>query len=303
MTNRLQEINNALEKLNAFKEDAAYSDRFYAIDENIRFLNAIKTVPSYVAWLFGRAGKIDGSRLLELTDFPIPEWDIKMHERLIEIQRRDKPGLIKPLINALVEFIKDQQGSVTLADLGAGGMEIERQLVVRLLAINYTGKLCIVGIDKSPTTHLIAKKNLAEIADRVEIVERETLNERELENIKVAARKNIIIVLCKNDIFELNTKFSDGYFDAVYHSLFKHHLFTEQQIALKKVSQHISKEVFEFDGFRSFIPHLFIQSLIAWKYPIFLGGTVFSMLRYIKKEQIPKSAKLFMNTAHYLFQS
>ena len=71
------EIDGILEKLRQFKNDPRYSDRLYAIAENIKFVEAMKSLPRYLWWLLTRAPKIDGARLLELTDFPVEEWDVK----------------------------------------------------------------------------------------------------------------------------------------------------------------------------------------------------------------------------------
>ncbi len=101
--NRNQEISDALVKLEAFRNDPAYKKDSYAIEENICFLEAIQTIPSYIKWLVTRAKKLDGSRLLELTDFPVEDWDISIHQKLIEMPTEDKPGLIKPLVNSLFD--------------------------------------------------------------------------------------------------------------------------------------------------------------------------------------------------------
>ncbi len=94
---RKKEIEQIILKLQTFRSNPTWSNQIYAIDENIAFLEAARSWPRFLKWVFGRMKKIDGSRLLELTDFPVPEWDIRMHERLIEIQRRKRPGLIEPM--------------------------------------------------------------------------------------------------------------------------------------------------------------------------------------------------------------
>src|SRR3989344_7267913 len=105
---RSQKIEEIISKLQSFRSDLAWSGQIYAIDENIVFLEAAKSFPRFLRWVLGKMGRIDGSRLLELTDFPVPEWDIKMHERLIEIQRRKRPGLIEPIVSAIVDFVKTE---------------------------------------------------------------------------------------------------------------------------------------------------------------------------------------------------
>mgnify|MGYP001584098075 FL=1 len=126
---RIIEIDGILEKLREFKSDSRYGDRLYAIEENIRFAEAMKSLPRYVWWLFTRAPKIDGSKLLELTDFPVEEWDVRMHGRLIEVERSKKIKLIKPLVDKISEFIFKENKPLILANLGAGGMEADRQVI------------------------------------------------------------------------------------------------------------------------------------------------------------------------------
>src|SRR3989338_7562039 len=105
MKKRRIDIEGILQKLREFKNDLRYSDRLYAIDENIRFAEAMVSLPRYVWWLLTRAPKIDGARLLELTDFPVEEWDVKMHGRLMEVERDKKIKLIKPLVDKISKFI------------------------------------------------------------------------------------------------------------------------------------------------------------------------------------------------------
>ena len=52
MINRNQKISDALVKLEGFRKNPAYKKDSYAIEENIRFLEAIKTIPSYIKWLY-----------------------------------------------------------------------------------------------------------------------------------------------------------------------------------------------------------------------------------------------------------
>jgi hypothetical protein len=288
MNNRILDIGSAQIKLEEFKKDPQYVSSLYAIEENIAFLEAIKSLPRYIAWLFGRAQKIDGTRLLELTDFPVEEWDIKMHSRLIGIQKQDRPGLIKPLVDAVVLFIQDQvkkeaKKDIVLADLGAGGAELDLQIAKRVLQMNVQQKIVILAIDKSLTTRKIALENLAEIKDKVELVEAGEVNMMQLDEIKRASKKNVIIVLCTNNIFELEKVFPKKYFDVVYHSLFKHHLGAVDSKRLDSVLVEIAKTIFEYDGFKNMliVP---LQTLVGWKYPNFLNAEIFSNLRFQTKK-------------------
>lgn len=293
------EINSILQKLREFKNDPQYGDRLYAIDENIKFAEAMKSLPRYAWWLLTRALKIDGARLLELTDFPVEEWDVKMHKRLMEVERNEKIKLIKPLVDTISEFIFQENRPLILANLGAGGMEADRQVISELIGRKYDKPIIFIGVDKSPITNKIAKENLNSLGKGIEIFDIDSLTKNRLEEI-AGANKGIAVILCKNNIFNLAVEFPPKYFDLVYDSLFKHHLSESDRERLDKIIKEISKKYLEYDGYRSW-PHTIPQSLVAWNNPVFLNGSIFSMLRYSRKDKLNfRGVSFFKNTAHYL---
>ncbi|MBI5400667.1 MAG: hypothetical protein HZB12_00920 [Candidatus Yonathbacteria bacterium] len=299
---RQEEIDAVLKKLAEFEAENTDERMAYAIRENIAFMKAARSLPRYLWWLFTVAPKLDGSRLLELTDFPVEEWDVAMHERLIALQKRKQPGLITPLVSAITEYIQRESRDLIIADLGAGGMEVDRQVAEWALKVGHPHTLTIVAVDKSPVTRRIADKNLKELADGVEIIETGELSADELERIRKNATKKILIVMCTNDIFALEQKFQSQYFDLVYHSLFRHHLNADEQEKLDRTIQAIGKRHFEFDGYKSWA-HGVIQSLFAWTSPVFLNGTIISMARYKTKNEANQESGdvlYYANTAHYL---
>lgn len=299
MKKRRMEIDGILQKLREFKNDPRYGDRIYAIGENIRFAEAMKSLPRYAWWLLTRAPKIDGARLLELTDFPVEEWDVRMHKRLMEVERSKKIKLVKPLVDRILKFIFDENRPLVLANLGAGGMEVDRQVISELIDKKYDKPIIFIGVDKSPITNKIAKENLNSLGKGIEIFDIENLTKDRLEEIK-KTNKGIAVVLCKNDIFNLGVEFPPKYFDLVYNSLFKHHLAESDKERLDKIIQNTSKKSLEYDGYRSW-PHTIPQSLAGWSNPVFLNGTIFSMLRYSKKNNLSfPNTSFFKNTAHYL---
>jgi hypothetical protein len=88
--------------------------------------------------------------------------------------------------------------------------------------------------------------------------------------------------MCTNDIFELEKSFRPGYFDLVYHSLFRHHLAPHQQERLDAVIVALSKRHMEFDGFK-YWPVVIAQTIVGWNYPNFLNGELFSNFRFHSK--------------------
>ena len=288
---RRQQIEKALAQLERFKADPAYADKRYALDANSVFLRAARSWLSYLWWLFMVAPKLDGSRLLELTDFPVEEWDVAMHDRLIALQKRKRPGLIAPLVGAIAEYLQKESRDVVMANLGAGGMEVDRQVASWALQTGYPHALTIVAVDKSPVTRRLAEKNLRELADQVEIVETNDLTQAELERLRKNAQKKVLIVMCTNDIFALDKTFQPGYFDLVYHSLFRHHLNPAEREKLDATISVLAKSHLEFDGYKNWavvIP----QTVVGWNYPHFLNGEFISNLRFEQKRNIAARASL-----------
>ena len=305
MSKRLEEIGSAIEKLEQLKHDPTFTEKMYAIEANVEFLNAIKTVPRYINWLFTKASKLDSAKLLELTDFPVPEWDIKMHKRLIEIERRDRPGLVKPIVDAVVDEVSKADRDMVVADLGAGGMEVDRQVAIRVAKSSSVHKLTIVAFDKSATTREIARENLTDISAEVEIVETGILTQTELESLRKKAAKKVLIIMATNDIFDLGNSFPEKYFDIAYHSLFKHHLDKMEQEKFDGVIVGLTNKIVEYDGYRDMII-IPLQTLVGWNYPHFLNAELFSNFRFETKNNVKKYAEekdrlsFYPSTGHYL---
>lgn len=278
------EIDGILQKLREFRNEPRYGDRLYAINENIKFAEAMKSLPRYAWWLLTRAPKIGGARLLELTDFPVEKWDVRMHGRLMEIERNKNIKLIKPLVDRILKFVFEENRPLVLANLGAGGMEVDRQVISELIDKKYDKPIIFIGVDKSPITNKIAKENLNSLGKGIEIFDIENLTKNRLEEI-IRTNKEIAVILCKNDIFNLGAEFPPKYFDLVYSSLFKHHLTEADKERLDKIIQNISKKSLEFDGYKNWLV-VPLQTLVGWNYPFFLNAEIFSNLRFKNKKSL-----------------
>lgn len=274
---RNEVIEGALKKLRVFEAQNTDEQRVYAIRENIVFMNAARSLPRYFWWLMTVAPKLDGLQLLELSDFPVEEWGVTMHERLVELQKRKRPGLIAPLVEAISEYIQKESRDLVIADLGAGGMEVDRQVAEWAIKKNCLHTLIIVATDKSRITRRIAAINLKELTN-VEIIETGEITQTGLDRLRANMQKKILVVMCTNDIFSLDQNFRPHYFDLVYHSLFRHHLNSSEQEKLARIIQVIGKKRFEFDGYKSWA-HGVLQTLFVWTSPVFLNGMIFSMAR------------------------
>lgn len=265
----------------------------YAIDELIHFFHAIQSWPKYLFWLFGRARTLDRARLLELTDLPFPRWDREMHLKLMEVESRDFPGLITPLVDRVVDAIL-QKGSdpFVTANLGCGGMEVERQILKRLHAKKHSGQVVFIGFDISATVHEIAKDNLRNVESDIVIHEVASLDSEKLVGILAQEKKRHVVILAKNDIFALPNHFKPGAFDVMYHTLFKHHLTAQQKENIDSVIEQLTRFGIEYDGYKSW-PHILIpHTLTAWKYPAYFNGTIFSDFRYFTKQELRQQSRV-----------
>ncbi len=277
----------------------------YAVDENLAFFKASQSAPAYISWLLFRAPKIAPERLLELTDFPLPDWVREMHEGLVEIERRKFPGLIKPLVDDIVEFIH-QKNPRLLVNFGCGGMEAERQVLERLKESGYQKRLIFIGVDKSSVVRQIATANLKGFEDVLEIYEVEELTQDFLNNLLDANITKHAIVLCGTDIFEMVKSFNERSFDLIFYSMFRHHLSESQKASLDRVAFRLAKAVIEYDNYKGWW-HLILPSIAIWNKPPLLNGAIFSRLKAPRRQELSArmssaSLKFFMKTGTYLLK-
>ncbi len=300
-------IDHILKDLATLKDNPSFSNQ-YAITELIAFFRAIKSYSTYIRWIIKRAPTLDRARLLELTDLPFPHWDRAMHEKLIEMESREFPGLITPLVNRLVELIEEKKtgGPFIALHLGSGGREVDRQVLKKLIDKKYPGHVVLIGVDISSVANELAKENLREAAPFVAIYETERLTKTELESILKKETGRHIIISAKNDIFSLSHDFPIGSFDVVYHTLFKHHLNDAQKEKLDKEVAPLGKRLLEYDGYRTWSP-VIPQTFIGWNHPVFLNAELFSDFRYLDREKLLPTFKngtyaFYSRVGTYLFE-
>ncbi len=305
LTTRKGIINHILADLKILENNPSFHNK-YAIRENIAFFEAIKSVPNYIKWLVQKAGKLDRTKLLELTDFPFPKWDREMHRKLIEMEKKDFPGLVAPLVNRVTELILAKKDRFIGVGLGCGGMEVERQVIKKLLEKNHPHQVVLIGVDKSPVTHEVARENLREVEPHIDIHEIENLNSSSLENLLKGDKHRHIVILCKNDIFKLPEHFPPQFFDVIYHSLFKHHLMGNHKAEMDSVVTSLRKCGLEYDGFKNW-PIIIPQTLTGWSHPAFFNAEIFSNFRFLEKHELMKiysglKLSFFKRTGTYLLE-
>lgn len=305
---RRVEIDGIIKDLEMLKLVKEQGINKYAVEENILFFKAIKSIFTYIHWLLFHVPKINNKKLLEITDFGVEKWDRKMHTKLIEIEKKKFPGLIEPLVKRIFFFIKESNKKQLIISLGAGGMEAERQVITRLIENKYKHQVVFVGVDRSETAQEIAQENIADLTNnksvvvkRIDFIDKEIIN-KELNNLK---NKQYLIIICRNNIFELNKNFSVDYFDLVFHTLFKHHLNDKESREIDLITKKVAKHTIEYDGYKSW-HEMVPQTIIGWSNPVFLNAEIFSNLRFAKKHIIRENNNnsqyklLFYSLGYYI---
>lgn len=274
-------------------ESEIYND---AILENINFFNNAKSFFSFYKWLYKKANKIKPENLLELMDFDsFSPYATELISSLAATERKIFPALINPLVRKIVKLIINRNQSLII-NIGCGAMEVERQIIARLIRAKNTKPVTFIGIDKSVHAHILAKQNLNKLKSKVDIIERENIDDDSLNEILTNVKGLYTVVLCKNDIFSFDKYFCNTSFDLAFNCFFKHHFDSNTSQEIDRLLFKFSKKIIEYDGINNNF-NSFIQSVFVWKNPVLLNGTVFSNLRYIKKNELqPNSPNLHVNT-------
>ena len=261
------------------------------VEETVRFFGAIRSIRGYVRWL-AHARRTDPSVLLELTDLPFERWDRAMHKSLIALERKTFPGLIRPLVQKIVKFVregKENSHPLLLAHFGGGGMEVDRQVIQLLIASQNNKPVIIVGFDKSPVAQDVALHNLSDIGSNVSVQFYDRLDQQMLRHLQENPPAQYTVCLCTADVLGLDLLFQTQTFDLVYHSLFKHHLSAEQKMKMDAIAINIARHVYEYDGYKHWFFVVLPHTLTAWNDPVFLNASILSDLRYQTKHQLLKN--------------
>lgn len=274
---RQRELSEIIADLRTYRRSAPES-MHYAIDENVYFMRAVRTFPGFLYWGFVHRRKMDGRRLFEIADMPLPRWEKRLYEGLSRVERKEFPGLSKPLRKLLAGYLSEKPGS-KLLDLGCGSMEAERQALVEL---HRTGKLqapLLVGVDLAPQAYAAIRENYADFEGPLEIKKISSL--KDIDRMSVSTPT--ILFYCGNALDAAQEQGSR--FDLIFSSRFRHHLDDGGKRQLDAISRSTAHHVVEYDDFltgMSWLPPF----TVAWYNPVLLAAGLFSHLRQPTKKEL-----------------
>lgn len=290
MNSRIKQIEEIQSQLKIFS--GKKPDLSYQIKALSDFFLSTENILKYLSWLILRAPRLNKEKIIEINDLDKPEWEKTMHKSLISVQEKKFPGIIEPLVEKIYkEIILASSTKVKLINLGSGGMEIEKQIIKKLIENKIDKRVIFIGNDKSLSAIETARENLKTMENLINVEEFNLLTVPEIEKFEKDDNKKINVLLCQNNIFELDKYFSPYFFDVSFNSLFSHHLDEKQKILIRNIMKTIAKKAYEYDGYKtkwSIVP----QSIEAWNNLVFLNASIFSILRYRNKKEILKQKGL-----------
>lgn len=304
---REKEINEILNDLAVLEKDKKYKE---AVQINADFLRAAVLPTKYIQWLILNASRLRKKKesILELGDFPIERWQRELHLNYIQVERNKFAGLLKPITKRIIaELKKSNQQTITVLNIGCGGMEIEKQVIEELVRKGIGKNIVFIGVEISQTIFKIAFSNLSTLVEKelVEVEELTELNDHVLGELRKRAKPGKLLVrIINTNTLNLKDWLSPGSLDLVYHSMMKHHLSEAEKKSLDQLVTYLAPKTIEYDDFYSF-PLLILPSIFTWKSPCLLNGTILSLLRDpSKKEVLSKQrgwkTKLYCFTGYYL---
>lgn len=293
---RSQQIDEILKDLKDLKKQGF--ENMYALDENIKFFEAMRSPLKYIKWFLNDRPKIDGSKLLELSDFPLGHgrWEAILQAELLEIEQWKFPDNLMQFRKILLKQIEEvtkiiDKKTLLLMSLGSGSMEVERQVILTLKKRDFKNKVVFVGVDLSQASLDTAKNNLKTLNIPIEQVS--NISEHELNALEQKhTQDQFIVILLKENVFNLDKYFNEKSIDLLYNTKFRHHIFPKQKELLDVLTKKLAKRIVEADLLNNLF--MFIVPLIArtrWWHPILLNGGMFSSLRCPTKQEILDTKK------------
>lgn len=293
---RAEVIEHVVRNLRQSLDDISRHGEHYRkpLEENLAFLEAIRTFFGWARWAWGRARRLDPDSLLELADFPWLPYGPECTRQLIAVQRKTFPGLIRALVEALdfriLRLSRERGAGVTISvlEIGPGGCEVVRQLIerwrqrgsvphVRFLCVEIDGQLVTVAIE-----------NLR-VQLESGLLAFETISNGEVPSWVAAGQDGAPVKLGYLTGAAVDVLPGLGErFDLAFHSLMKHHIPTQQREVLDGLLVAAANEVIEYDCWRSLLSFLGATHE-SWNEPLQLNAALFSTLRGSTLQQVMAS--------------
>ena len=288
--NKPQTINRVISDLTKLRQTR--EDQQYAIDQNIAFFEATRSLPKYLYWLITKYPKIDPRRILELADFNLSNglWQQTLLHQLMNLEKNPF-DVIRPLRSEIVQTLqyisKEATEPMVIINIGCGGMEIERQVTAKITT-PLQQSIIFIGIDNSPVAGAIARKNLKNTSGSFKILD--DLTTKTISSIREdSTLKAINFFFYEGDAIQAINHLSRESIDIniIFHSKFHHHLTDENKNKLDITLQLTARHVIEFDDYRGlYLPILSL--LTGWNKPVLLNGAVLSSVRDYKIKDLKK---------------
>lgn len=300
--NRKQLLDEIIADLEAHKTSGRCKNA-YALEANLAFFRSLYRFRDFWRWFRQVRPTLDGQRLLELSDFHLSDgkWERMLQRELLKIEKWKFPDILgrirKELLKQITELGQSDRHLI-LVSIGAGSMEIERQLITKLRETGSKQKIIFFGIDNSEASLDIANDNLADLG--VKLIRTGNLDQAKINQLKEGVKgEQFAVVLANSDALKLETYFGQKNIDLIYHSKFKHHLPDNLKNELDRMIETVAKRGVEYDDingwFFSFIP---LKS--NWPKPLLLNGSVFSGLRDPSKKELKSNKKPNWQTKIYV---
>lgn len=276
---RTQTINAILDELELLRKRDVGNR--YALQENIKFFQSLYSPKKFMRWLLFDMSKIDRTNLLELADFDLPKWQRVLQEELLQLEKRRIPDILGFLRREILRQINQlslSRKQLTLLNVGAGAMELERQVILQLLKTKNKTQIIFFGVDTSQAAIDAASNNLCDLPIKLELQQIEGMNPLLLSQLQEKLTDQYSVVYFKGDAFVLPSYFGEKSIDLAYHSKFKHHLPIDKKLVFDETLISLTDRIVEMDDHSG--GYLIVFSLLAnWYKPVLMNGAIFSSLR------------------------
>lgn len=289
---RLKIIDEVISDLDSLRGKIA-TDKIYALEENIKFFNSIRSFAGYLKWLFNDMRKIEPERLLELSDFGIGRWERLLQRELLLLEQNKKIDMLRQireqLISSIEGLVKEEKDKpVIVMSIGAGNLEIERQVVDVLNARDLGRKVVFLALDSS-------EDSLAAGLENIDPTGVKKFSMKSLPEDLDTLTSSIDLGPCNlayyvGNALDLGKFLPKKSIDIIYYSKLRHHIPVGERDGFDKITTSLSDRVIEWDDYHGFyLP--FFSTLMAWNKPVLLNGAIFSFIRDPKKDDLKKEGR------------